>query len=134
MSSELVTIITTVISCGTVVTFLNWLRDRKADKKIKNNEASKSSVDVQRAEIDLGNLYKEEMLKVIELLKNSQSENTGNQEEMKKMLLNIDRRVDNMEELLSAVVKYLNGNFQQFLAELQLAKKKEMEAGDESVK
>lgn len=134
MSSELVTIITTVISCGTVVTFLNWLRDRKADKKIKNNEASKSSVDVQRAEIDLGNLYKEEMLKVIELLKNSQSENTGNQEEMKKMLLNIDRRVDNMEELLSAVVKYLNGNFQQFLAELQLAKKKEKEAGDESVK
>lgn len=134
MSSELVTIITTVISCGTVVTFLNWLRDRKADKKIKNNEASKSSVDVQRAEIDLGNLYKEEMLKVIELLKNSQSENTGNQEEMKRMLLNIDRRVDNMEELLSAVVKYLNGNFQQFLAELQLAKKKEKEAGDESVK
>lgn len=134
MSSELVTIITTVISCGTVVTFLNWLRDRKADKKIKNNEASKSSVDVQRSEIDLGNLYKEEMLKVIELLKNSQSENTGNQEEMKKMLLNIDRRVDNMEELLSAVVKYLNGNFQQFLAELQLAKKKEKEAGDESVK
>lgn len=134
MSSELVTIITTVISCGTIVTFLNWLRDRKADKKIKNNEASKSSVDVQRAEIDLGNLYKEEMLKVIELLKNSQSENTGNQEEMKKMLLNIDRRVDNMEELLSAVVKYLNGNFQQFLAELQLAKKKEKEAGDESVK
>ena len=134
MSSELVTIITTVISCGTVVTFLNWLRDRKADKKIKNNEASKSSVDVQRAEIDLGNLYKEEMLKVIELLKNSQSENSGNQEEMKRMLLNIDRRVDNMEELLSAVVKYLNGNFQQFLAELQLAKKKEKEAGDESVK
>ena len=134
MSSELVTIITTVISCGTVVTFLNWLRDRKADKKIKNNEASKSSVDVQRAEIDLGNLYKEEMLKVIELLKNSQSENSGNQEEMKRMLLNIDRRVDNMEELLSAVVKYLNGNFQHFLAELQLAKKKEKEAGDESVK
>ena len=33
------------------------------------------------------------------------------------MLTLIDKRVDNMEVLLAAVVKYLNGNFQQFLAD-----------------
>lgn len=111
------TIITTLISGGFLFTLYETIKYRKQNKTIKSSQATQSNVEAQKAEIELGNLYKEEMLKVIDLLKKSQTENTGNQEEMKKMLTLIDKRVDNMEVLLAAVVKYLNGNFQQFLAE-----------------
>lgn len=40
----------------------------------------KMMLKLKKAEIDLANLYKEEMLKVIELLKSSQTENSDNQE------------------------------------------------------
>lgn len=111
------TIITTLISGGFLFTLYETIKYRKQNNTIKSSQATQSNVEAQKAEIELGNLYKEEMLKVIDLLKKSQTENTGNQEEMKKMLTLIDKRVDNMEVLLAAVVKYLNGNFQQFLAE-----------------
>ena len=110
-------IITTLISGGFLFTLYETIKYRKENKTIKSSQATQSNVEAQKAEIELGNLYKEEMLKVIELLKKSQTENTGNLEEMKKMLTLIDKRVDNMEVLLTDVVKYLNGNFQQFLAE-----------------
>lgn len=111
------TIITTLISGGFLFTLYETIKFRKQNTTIKSSQATQSNVEAQKAEIELGNLYKDEMLKVIDLLKKSQTENTGNQEEMKKMLTLIDKRVDNMEVLLAAVVKYLNGNFQQFLAE-----------------
>ena len=89
---------------------------------IENNEVKKDDVETQKAEIDLANLYKEEMLKVIELLKESQSENSGNQEKMIGKLDNLDTRLEKMEIKLSDVEEYLNGPYHQWLASKEEAK------------
>ena len=109
-------IIIDALSVTSILSIVGLIRFWNQNKKLKNNEVTKDDVETQKAEIDLANLYKEEMLKVIELLKESQSENNGNQEKMINKLDNLDTRLEKMELKLSDVEEYLNGPYHQWLA------------------
>lgn len=109
-------IVIDALSVTSILSIVGLIRFWNQNKKLKNNEVTKDDVETQKAEIDLANLYKEEMLKVIELLKESQSENSGNQEKMINKLDNLDTRLEKMELKLSDVEEYLNGPYHQWLA------------------
>lgn len=109
-------IVIDALSVTSILSIVGLIRFWNQNKKLKNNEVTKDDVETQKAEIDLANLYKEEMLKVIELLKESQSENNGNQEKMINKLDNLDTRLEKMELKLSDVEEYLNGPYHQWLA------------------
>lgn len=71
-------------------------RYRKENKKIKEAEASRAKVNAQKEEIDLANLYKDEMLKMIDQLKSSNT----NQEKILEKLDQLDGRMGNVETFL----------------------------------
>ena len=110
------TIILALLSGTSVASIVEAIRYRNANKQLKDNEATQSTIETQKAEIDLANLYKEEMLKVIELLKSNQTENTDNQKEMLDTLNNLDKRMDRMEARIGDIETYLNGEFKAFQA------------------
>ena len=104
------------LSVTSILSIIGLIRFWKQNKKLKNNEVKKDDVETQKAEIDLANLYKEEMLKVIELLKSSQSENSGNQERIIHKLENLDTRLENVEIKMDGIETYLNGPYHEWLA------------------
>ncbi len=113
------------------------IRYRQMNKQMKENEAIQSTVETQEKEINLANLYKEEMLKLFEQMKQNQSENVGNQKEMIEQLTNLDKRLDGMEERMAVVeqkvkgidestsnlVEFSNGEFKAFMDKKKKAKK-----------
>jgi len=115
-------IVIDALSVTSILSIVGLIRFWKQNKKLKNNEVKKDDVETQKAEIDLANLYKEEMLKVIQLLKESQSENSGNHEKMIGKLDSLNTRLENMEIKLNDVEEYLNGPYHQWLASKEKAK------------
>jgi len=109
-------VIIDALSVTSIIAVIQAIRFWKQNKKLKNNEVTKDDVETQKAEIDLANLYKEEMLKVIELLKNSQSENNDNQEKMITKLDNLDNRLEKVEIKMTDIEAYLNGPYHEWLA------------------
>ena len=105
------------LSVTSILSIIGLIRFWNQNKKLKNNEVKKDDVETQKAEIDLANLYKEEMLKVIQLLKDSQTENSDNQEKMINKLDNLDTRLENVELKMTDIEAYLNGPYHQWLAE-----------------
>ena len=113
---DLNSIIIDALSVTSILSIIGLIRFWKQNKKLKNNEVKKDDVETQKAEIDLANLYKEEMLKVIQLLKDSQSENAGNQKTMITKLDNLDTRLEKVEIKISDIETYLNGPYHEWLA------------------
>ena len=109
-------IIIDALSVTSIIAIVQAIRYWKQNKKLKNNEVKKDDVETQKAEIDLANLYKEEMLKVIELLKSSQTENSDNQEKMIKKLDTLDIRLEKVEIKMTDIETYLNGPYHEWLA------------------
>lgn len=109
-------VIIDALSVTSILSIIGLIRFWKQNRKLKNNEVKKDDVETQKAEIDLANLYKEEMLKVIELLKSSQSENNDNQEKMITKLDNLDTRLENVEIKMNGIETYLNGPYHEWLA------------------
>ena len=109
-------VIIDALSVTSIIAVIQAIRFWKQNKKLKNNEVTKDDVETQKAEIDLANLYKEEMLKVIELLKSSQSENNDNQEKMITKLDNLDNRLEKVEIKMTDIEAYLNGPYHEWLA------------------
>ena len=116
-------IVIDALSITSVLAIVQAIRFWKQNKKLKNNEVKKDDVETQKAEIDLANLYKEEMLKVIELLKSSQSESMGNQKEILKRLVTLDERLEKVELNMDNMEEYLNGHYHEWLAAKEIAKK-----------
>lgn len=104
------------LSVTSILSIIGLIRFWKQSKKLKNNEVKKDDVETQKAEIDLANLYKEEMLKVIELLKSSQSESNENQKSIIHKLENMDTRLENVEIKMDGIETYLNGPYHEWLA------------------
>ena len=104
------------LSVTSILSIIGLIRFWKQNKKLKNNEVKKDDVETQKAEIELGNLYKEEMLKVIDLLKSSQSESTDNQKKIIDKLENMDTRLENVEIKMDGIETYLNGPYHEWLA------------------
>ena len=132
------TIILALLSGTSIGGIFEAWRYRKLNKQMKENETKQSNVETQKQELDLLQLYKDEMLKLFELMKQNQTENVGNQKEMMDALSNLDKRLDGLEarmgemekrvrlieESTTNLVEFNNGEFQSFLSEKR-AKKNE---------
>lgn len=118
------TIIIDVLSVTSLISIIAMIRFWRQNKRLKDNEVklkdsevAQSNVEAQKSEISLANLYKEEMLKVINLLKESETKNLGNQKEMMVALKNLDNRMERMELKVGDIESYLNGPYHRYLAD-----------------
>ena len=124
------TIILALLSGTSVASLFEAWRYRKLNKQMKQNEATQSDVETQEKEINLANLYRDEMLKLMNVLQENQTENVGNQKEMLDKLNNLEKRTDEQDVKLNAIherletvetnvsdmATYLNGEYKSFLA------------------
>ena len=103
------------------------IRHRKADKVKAEAEAAQASataevsdVEAQKAKIDLGEMFlgkaQEWFTQIEQMQKTGNETNAANQEKMMQTLERLDERTENVEISLADVVKYLNGDYQQWLA------------------
>ena len=92
---------------------------RKQNKTIKESEATQADVEAQKAEIDLANKYRDEMLNMVQMVKDANEKNFTNQDEILRRLERLDERIDKLETNYGYMQEYLNGNYHLFLAEKQ---------------
>lgn len=92
---------------------------RKQNKTIKESEATQADVEAQKAEIDLANKYRDEMLNMVQMVKDANEKNFTNQDEIIKGLRRLDERMEQMEIKVGDIESYLNGPYHQYIAEKQ---------------
>lgn len=92
---------------------------RKQNMTIKESEAKQADVEAQKAEIDLANKYRDEMLNMVQIVKDANEKNFTNQDEIIKSLRRLDERMENVEIKVSDIESYLNGPYHQYIAEKQ---------------
>lgn len=95
---------------------------RKENKKLKQNEVKVSTVDAQRQEMELAEMYKDKMLEMLEQLSSKQDSGNHNQARILDKLDTLDGRMDKVENKVSDIVTYLNGDFQDYLARVHQPK------------
>lgn len=88
---------------------------RKENKKLKQNEVKVSTVDAQKQEIELAEMYKDKMLEMLEQLSSKQDSGNHNQARIFDKLDALDGRMDTMDGKMADIVTYLNGDFQAYL-------------------
>lgn len=84
-------------------------REKQAEAKQKEAEAKVSGVEAQKAEIDLADMYKDKVLELLEQVSSKQDDGNANQRRMLAKLDGLDQRV-------SSVELYLNGEYQRWKA------------------
>lgn len=87
----------------------------RENKKLKQNEVKNSNTESQSQQIDLGVKYQEQMLDLIDKVRQKQDSSAENQQKMLEMVHKIDERQDKTENQLANIVNYLNGDYQDFL-------------------
>ena len=109
--------------CGVVAAIVY----RRQNKRIKESEAQQaestatvSDVEAQKAKIDLGDLYQQKVLEMMELINIKQDKGNVNQDKMMQMLSNIDARVDNLEARVGKIEGCLDGELTQRVADKQM--------------
>lgn len=89
---------------------------RKENKKLKQNEVKVSTVDAQRQEMELAEMYKDKVLDLLDQVSQKQDSGNNNQARILDKLDTLDGRMDKVENKVSDIVTYLNGDFQDYLA------------------
>ena len=109
--------------CGVVAAIVY----RRQNKRIKESEAQQaestatvSDVEAQKAKIDLGDLYQQKVLEMMELINIKQDKGNVNQDKMMQMLSNIDARVDNLEARVGKIEGCLDVELTQRVADKQM--------------
>ena len=105
---------------GAVAAIRYWRQNKQLkndEVKKSNNEVKQLEIETQKAEIDLANKYKHDMLEVLDMLKENQRENVGNQKEILENLDNLDKRMDRMEVRIGDIETYLNGGYKHYLSD-----------------
>lgn len=107
------TILSMVLTSGIVGVIVERgtaIRFRKQIKTIKDSEAAKSTIEAQSAEVDLISKIKEEFLSMVEVVKKSNEQNFINQDQ-------IIRKLEDIDDRMSMVERYLNGGLQKYIKE-----------------
>ena len=94
------TILVSLFGTLTTVEFINGIRFRKAQKRMKDNEAADSDTATQEKQINLAELYLQKVMSVTEGGWNK-----------------VEERLDKIDVRISYVEEYLNGEFKKFAAE-----------------
>lgn len=115
------TILIDVLSVTSILSIIAVVRFWKQNKKLKDNEVkindsevAQSEVEAQKAEIDLANKYRDEMLNMVQMVKDANEKNFTNQDEIIRSLTRLETKVGDIEN-------YLNGPYHQYIADKQKA-------------
>lgn len=121
------TIIVALLSGTTVGGIVEAIRYRRQNATIKESEATQSNVEAQKSEIDLANKYRDEMLNMVQMVKDANEKNFTNQDEIIKSLTRLETKVGDIES-------YLNGPYHQYLADKQSRYNPNIKSNEDSSK
>lgn len=103
LTTIIVTLISSIVGTGAIMTGLNFIIFRKQNKTIKTNEAKTSNLDVEaktiendNAQIDLGKKYIESSIEIIELMKKSNQERDDFYEKQNKRFDDFEKKIDKL--------------------------------------
>lgn len=119
------TLIMTLLGGTSVIGLVQAVRYRKENKRLKENEVKLSNIDAQKQEIDLAEMYKDKVVELAELMEQvSKKQDSGNDNQARilQKLDTLDKRMDKVENKVSDIVTYLNGDFQDYLARVHQPK------------
>ena len=92
----------------------------KENKKLKNNEVSQSDTKTQSEQINLGKQFIESASKAADIIQqatqNTDSKIDALSERIEAKMTVMSRNQTSMNKKLKMMEKYLNGNYQEFLA------------------
>lgn len=111
------TIVLTLLSGTTVGSIVAAIAYRKQNKTIKDSEATVSDVEAQKARLDLIVKVKDEMLAMVETVKQANEKNFANQDEIINKLDNLDSRLEKVEVKMGDIEAYLNGPYHKWLSD-----------------
>ena len=110
---------------GLVTTLIFWSKSKRAKEaetvtaesnaQQSKSEAEQADIATQMQKIELGNKYMKDTLDMVELVKKSLDRSDGNQEKMMLKLDTLAEQNKKQDGLLTDIVSYLNGDFQEFL-------------------
>lgn len=110
---------------GLATTLIFWNKSKRAKEaetvtaesnaQQSKSEAEQADIATQMQKIELGNKYMKDTLDMVELVKKSLDRSDGNQEKMMQKLDTLAEQNKKQDGLLTDIVTYLNGDFQEFL-------------------
>ena len=110
---------------GVATTLIFWSKSKRAKEaetvtaesnaQQSKSEAEQADIATQMQKIELGNKYMKDTLEMVELVKKSLDRSDGNQEKMMRKLDTLAEQNKKQDGLLTDIVSYLNGGFQEFL-------------------
>ena len=110
---------------GLVTTLIFWSKSKRAKEaetvtaesnaQQSKSEAEQADIATQMQKIELGNKYMKDTLDMVELVKKSLDRSDGNQEKMMRKLDTLAEQNKKQDGLLTDIVTYLNGDFQEFM-------------------
>jgi hypothetical protein len=110
---------------GLATTLIFWSKSKRAKEaetvtaesnaQQSKSEAEQADIATQMQKIELGNKYMKDTLDMVELVKKSLDRSDGNQEKMMNKLDMLSEQNKKQDGLLTDIVTYLNGDFQEFL-------------------
>ena len=107
---------TSLVGLATTVIFWNKSkRKEEAETQKSESEAEQADIETQKQKIDLGNKYIEDTFKTVEMMKDLLNRSDGNQEKMMRKLDTLAEQNKKQDGLLTDIVTYLNGDFQECL-------------------
>jgi gas vesicle protein len=107
---------TSLVGFATTLIFWNKSkRKEEAETQKSESEAEQADIETQKQKIDLGNKYIEDTFKTVEMMKDLLNRSDGNQEKMMRKLDTLAEQNKKQDGLLTDIVTYLNGDFQDFL-------------------
>lgn len=116
------TLIMTLLGGTSILGLVQAVRYRKENKRLKDNEVKMSTVEAQKQEMDLAEMYKDKVVELTDLMEQvSKKQDSGNHNQARILdkLDTLDGRMDKMEGRVSDIVTYLNGDFQAYLKRQQ---------------
>lgn len=109
---------------GLSTTLIFWSKSKRAKEaetvtaesnaQQSKSEAEQADIETQMQKIELGNKYMKDTLEMVELVKKSLDRSDGNQEKMMRKLDTLAEQNKKQDGLLTDIVAYLNGGFQEF--------------------
>ena len=117
-----ISIIMALLSGTTVASIVEAIRYRRQNKKIKDSEATISDVEAQKSRLDLIVKVKDEMLSMVEVVKQANEKNFSNQDEIISKLSRMDERLEKVEIKMGDIEAYLNGPYHEWLASKEINK------------
>lgn len=110
---------------GVATTLIFWSKSKRAKEaetvtaesnaKQSVSEAEQADIATQVQKIELGNKYMEDTVKMVEMVKQSLDIGNENQKTMIQKLDALSEQNDKQDALLTDIVTYLNGDFQEFI-------------------